>query len=515
MVRPVVLGGIQAFRSDIRRRSKANSTRQARLTEKAVKPAAPSSGSASPDEKAPKGSPKPKGPKTAPANAAGGPEAAKPKPAPKQNPAQAKAKPPVPVQPAAKPPVPVKKPAPPPAPAKQPAPPPAQPQPGPQVIEVPKMAGAAKPRKRHWAILLSFFLCVLLPSFLAVYYMYAVAVDQYESKVGFSVRAEESQSALDVLSGLNVFTTASASDTDILYEFIQSKEMVTRVDAQMDLRDVFTKPEFDPVFSLTENASIEELVDYWPRMVRVYYDSGAGLIEVRAFAFTREEALRLAELVFAESNRMINALSDDARADATRYAEEERDKAMERVIAARQALTEFRIRTQIVDPTADVEGQMGLLNNLQSQLAEVLIEQDLLLQTARENDPRLGQLQRRIDVIEARIAAERRKLGVGGALPDTDGAGETSYAELFGEYERLQVDREFAERAYLTALGAYDAAVAEAQRTSRYLAAYVRPTLSETSTAPDRLLLTLLVSGFLLITWFVGLLIYYSFRDRR
>lgn len=188
-------------------------------------------------------------------------------------------------------------------------------------------------------------------------------------------------------------------------------------------------------------------------------------------------------------------------------------KRLSGLVAARQTMTAFRIRTQIVDPTADIAGQMGLLNTLQAQLAEVLIEQDLIRQTAREGDPRLEQLQKRIDVIETRIAAERRKLGVG-SLESVAGGGE-SFASLIGEYERLKVDVEFAERAYLSALSAYDAAASEAQRTSRYLAAYLQPTLAETSTAPARSLVVLLVGGFALMLWFIGVLIYYSFRDRR
>lgn len=417
---------------------------------------------------------------------------------------------------------PAQKPAP--QPANKPAPGPAVaqgagqgPKPGqaanPKVIQVPPMANTARPRKRHYGILASFFLAVLLPTCLAGYYMYAVAVDQYESRLGFVVRTEESQSALDVLSGFTGISGASSSDTDILYAFIQSQEMVRRIDAQMDLRALFSKPEFDPVFALHADASLEELTEYWSRMVRVYYDGATGLIEVRTHAFSADAAQELARRIYDEASDMINALSDVAREDATRYAEEERDKAIERLIAARQAMTGFRVRTQIVDPRADVEGQMGLLTNLQAQLAEVLIEQDLMLQTASSGDPRLAQLQLRIEVIEARIAAERGKLGVGdqNVVADQEGG----YASLFGEYERLLVDQEFAEAAYVSALSAYDAALSEAQRKSRYLAIYLQPTTAETSTVPNRALLTGLIGGFVLILWFVGVLIYYSFRDRR
>ena len=86
---------------------------------------------------------------------------------------------------------------------------------------------------------------------------------------------------------------------------------------------------------------------------------------------------------------------------------------------------------------------------------------------------------------------------------------------MVGEFEKLLVDLQFAETAYLTSLGAYDAALSEAQRTSRYLTTYVRPTRAETATAPNRGLLSFLVTAFLMVVWFILLLIYYSLRDRR
>jgi capsular polysaccharide transport system permease protein len=153
---------------------------------------------------------------------------------------------------------------------------------------------------------------------------------------------------------------------------------------------------------------------------------------------------------------------------------------------------------------------MGLLNTLNQQLAEALITLDLLRETTRADDPRIAQAERRIEVIEARIAEERRKFGVGDASSDTG-----DYASVMAEFERLSVDREFAERAYIAALSAFDGARAEAQRQSRYLAAYVRPTLAETAEYPGRILLTGLVGLFLLLAWAILALVYYSLRDRR
>ncbi|WP_260107663.1 hypothetical protein [Phaeobacter inhibens] len=63
-----------------------------------------------------------------------------------------------------------------------------------------------------------------------------------------------------------------------------------------------------------------------------------------------------------------------ARADAMRYARADLDEALERLKDARQSLTSFRTRTRIVDPEADIQGRMGVMNNLQQQLAEALIQ---------------------------------------------------------------------------------------------------------------------------------------------
>ena len=261
---------------------------------------------------------------------------------------------------------------------------------------------------------------------------------------------------------------------------------------------------------ITPPGTIEDLLAHWQRKVKVYYDSGTGVIEAKVLAFTPEEAQTIAEEVFAESTAMINALSDIAREDAIRYARDELEQAVGRLKTARAALTQFRNRTQIVDPTIDVQGQAGLLNNLNQQMAEALINLDMLNETTRPGDPRIDQANRRIKVIEARIEAEKRKLGISDAASQDE-----AFATLVGEYESLVVDREFAEQTYTAALASYDGAQAEARRQTRYLAAHIRPTLAEKSEYPKRMTLLGLIALFAFLIWSVLVLVAYSLRDRR
>lgn len=404
-----------------------------------------------------------------------------------------------------------------------PSPAPASVQQKPDAQPVRRPASKARPRRRHGVVLLSFVAIAILPVAVAGWYLWVRAADQYASYVGFSVRKEEVSSAVELLGGITELSGSSSSDTDILYKFLQSQEIVRRIDSKLNLRNIWSKgnPQQDPVFTYHPTSlfnyappgTIEDLTEHWLRKVKVYYDEGSGLIDLRVLAFTPKDAHTIAEEIFAESSKMINDLSAIAREDAMRYAREELEEAVERLKEKRRILTEFRNNYRIVDPEASIEGQVGLITTLQSELAAAMIELDMLQGSAQANDPRIQQARRRIEVIENRIDQERRKLGNDSGTGNEKG--EQAYAELLGTYETLAVDRQFAEESYRLALSAYDAAQAEARRQSRYLAAHVKPTMAEKSEFPDRALQLGIISIFSFLFWATAVLMGYSLKDRR
>ncbi len=373
----------------------------------------------------------------------------------------------------------------------------------------PLSTGPARVKTRHFLLVLSFLLCVVIPSTLGFWYLYGFAKDQYGSTLAFSVRSEEFTSPLDLLGGLGQISTSASADSDILYEYMQSQKLVENIDKNINLRSLYAKAEGDIVFGYDENGAIEDLLEYWIRMVDISYDSGTRLTEVVIKAFAPEDAQLIAGEIQKESTALINRLNLVAREDATRYAKQELDLSAVRLKDARQELTQFRTTTQIIDPLTNLQGQMGLLSQLEQQLAEALISSDLLKDTTSSSDPRLLQAERRIEVIQTRINAERDRLA------GVNGRGEGTLSTLFGDFERLSVEQKFAEESYLLALSTHNTAVLEAQRQSLYLAAHIEPTLAETSQYPKRGLLGSLFMVFLLFGWSILALVFYSLRDRR
>lgn len=378
-------------------------------------------------------------------------------------------------------------------------------------LHVARAAAPARPRRRHWGLLASFLLLVVLPLTAAAGYLWARAVDQFESTLAFSVRQEEAPPASALFGAFAGFTAPTASDTDVLYAYLDSRDLVARLDARLDLKAIYSAPwATDPVFAYDPGGTIEDLVRYWRRMTRVAYDPGTGLIELRVRAFDAPSAMAIAEAVLEESTSLINGLSDAAREDAMRYAEADLADAVAALTQARERLTAFRAATQIVDPGADLQGRMGLIAELQSRLADELIRVDLLELRTGGDDPRLTEGRQVTRAIEARIEAERRRLGTGGIEVN-----EQDYARTVSEFSRLSVDLEIAEEAYASARAARDLARAEARRQSRYLAAHVRPTLAERATAPDRALILAVAGFFLFLTWALLALVFYALKDRR
>lgn len=367
----------------------------------------------------------------------------------------------------------------------------------------------AQMRPRHYGVIALFLLCVIVPAVCFSWYLWTRAVDQYESDVGFGSRTEEAASTFDFLGALGGSTQTGSKDMDILNQFIISQELVSKVDADLDLKAIWSKAEGDPLYAFKADGTIEDLVAYWQRMVLVNYDNGTGLMNLRVFAFDPQDARNIADAVLRQSTDIINDLSKTAQEDTTRYSKESLQAAEEKLTQARLAVLDFQVRNNIVDPSNVVANQLSVISTLNQQLASAQIDFDMLNGTVPDADLRLASLSRRLEVIRKRIEEEQAKVGASGD------SGSSGFAKLVGDFEKLKVEQDFAQQAYLSALAAHDQALTDARQKTRYLAAYVVPTLAEASTGPNRPLATFLVALIGFLSWAVMVLTYYALRDRR
>lgn len=378
--------------------------------------------------------------------------------------------------------------------------------PGPWVRPV---ARKARVRARHIAIVFSFVLCVLVPAGVAYQYLWHYAADQYASRSGFSIRSGEQATTVELFGGISALAGNSNADADILYEFIQSQQMVRLVDAGLDLEKMFSKPKNDPLFAYDPSGTIEDLTRYWSRMITVHNQSGGRLLTLRVLGFTPQDAQQIATEIVRQSSLKINQLTAIARQDAIKYAQTGYDRALSNLKLIREKVIDFRNINQLVDPNQETAASGSVLANLHQKLTDVYIELDMLMINTRASDLRIKHARQKISVIENRIGVERRKAGYGA------GDGRATFSRILGEYENLNVELEYAQQTYITAQSALESARARAGQQSRYLAAYIEPTLAERPEYPRRLTILGIGSLFLFLGWSLLVLVYFSIRDRR
>jgi capsular polysaccharide transport system permease protein len=121
----------------------------------------------------------------------------------------------------------------------------------------------------------------------------------------------------------------------------------------------------------------------------------------------------------------------------------------------------------------------------------------------RPDNPQILLLRNRIDSLEREIAEARRRITTGtAAVPPQIAA-----------FERLSLEREFADRHLASAIASLEAARIEAQRQQLYLARFVEPNLAEYPLHPRSFRILLTMAALLLAMYGVGWLIAAGIRE--
>ena len=117
--------------------------------------------------------------------------------------------------------------------------------------------------KKNQRLWIAYICCVILPVLIIIFYLSFFAKDRYESSSTILVKQVADTKVTDSsgLGSLLGVSNTSREDSQILKEYIASRDMIERLDKSLDLRKEFSSVS-DPVFALPKYASIEELVEY-------------------------------------------------------------------------------------------------------------------------------------------------------------------------------------------------------------------------------------------------------------
>ncbi len=338
----------------------------------------------------------------------------------------------------------------------------------------------AKARRRDFFVRAAFLFVVLIPNVCASFYYLVLASPQYVSEAKFIVRGVSSSRVSGLDAFFNVFGISRAvDDTNIVGTYILSRDAVKALLARVPLREIFARPEGDYFAKfprLWERDDFESLYRFYLQRVTLVEDSSKGISTLRVATFRPEDSVRVDRELISLAEDVANRMNLRAQRDTIAETQKDVDDAETKVIAAQAALTEFRNRTLLIDPTRKSDSELWTTAQLWGDLTQTLaqIREDSLVSPAA---PEESVLTARVDALRDRIAAERERVRGGGE----------ALGKNVSDYESLTLTRGLADKSLAAAIDSLELARQEARRQELYIEEVSTPNSPDESTEPERL----------------------------
>ena len=333
-------------------------------------------------------------------------------------------------------------------------------------------------RRRKLAMLmgrLAFF--VMLPTLLAGYYFFAVATPMYATKSEFLILQADNQGGSGIGGLLSGTQFATSQDSIAVQSYLQSKDAMLRLDADVGFKSHFSQDSIDPVQRLTENPTNEEAYKTFKKNIKVGYDPTEGVLRMEVIAADPMVSAQFSEALINYAEDRVNNLSQQKRGDQMSEAQRSFENAEDERRAAQEALVNLQIQGATLDPEAVIASLRSQISSVELQLLEKDLQLAALLDNARPN-------QSRVDGAKGDIRRLNEQLDELKAKMTDASQGENSLAQLSVRIQMAQADLATRDMLLQSALQQMEQTRLEANRQVRYLTTSVKPVPSQEASYP-------------------------------
>ena len=354
----------------------------------------------------------------------------------------------------------------------------------------------------RYLLLGSFVAIFVLPTVAAILYFGLIATDQYVAEAEFTVSAGESPLRDGIASLTGIPSQLILQDTQIITNFIDSREMVDKLQQRIGIRQIYSNDKADYFARFDPEKPVERLVKYWKKVSHSSIKLPGGLVKFTVRAFTPKDAKLVADTTVSLCEELVNNLNARINADALRLAEIGLQRASQRLAKTLAAQEVERNSSGILETSLSADAISGLLKQLRGTLLNLGGAYETQLKYMNPDTPQMQEAKSRIDVLRGQIAKLESQLT---SRPDpTDagaGGGDDTIAAAMTRFGALDVEQKADVDLYTDAAAALEHARIAAEFKMIYLKVYVQPSLPQESEYPERGLDIFLVAVSSLALW--------------
>jgi capsular polysaccharide transport system permease protein len=334
-----------------------------------------------------------------------------------------------------------------------------------------------------------FILLVIIPLVLFSFYQLVIASPRYLSQAQLIIKEPDSMSTLDpamaVLTGFGV--GSSSSDTELVKAFIYSNDMLQYLESNFDLRAHYTNDNYDIFSRLENNASTEDLKDYYKKHIEVLIDDKSQVISVQVQAFQPEFAMTINQAIVNRAEWYINEISHRLAEEQLTFVKQEFELVDEKLRSAKSQLLGFQQRHNLLDPTAEGMAFQQITYGIEAQIASKRTQLHLLLNSMSANAPLVIQARSELESMEDQLTRQRGRLTQqredDPSLPEDEQ--NLSVSQLLAKFGEYKIDMELALNAYMSSQISLEKSRIEAYRQLKFLVTVESSTLAQDAKYPD------------------------------
>lgn len=337
---------------------------------------------------------------------------------------------------------------------------------------------------------------VAVPTLVVAIFYGAIASDVYTSESRFVLRSPARQSSASGLnsllqsSGFSGFSRSATDDVFALNDFMASRDALTKLNADLRLKDLYSAPEIDR-FSrfagIFPDDSFEALFRFHSKKIDIHLDTLSSISTLTVQGFSARSAADVNEHLLNAAEAFVNAVNERARADLLRHAQGAVAAAEKKSRDAALALAAYRSTKSVVDPERQSAMQLQQVSKLQDEMITARGVLSQLMVTAPDA-PQVTPLRARIKALQTDIDAAGDRI-----------TGKDSLLAKSPDFQRLVLEQEMSARQLASALSSLEQARGEIQRKMLYLERIVQPNVPDTAEYPRRFRNVFTVFAFCLI----------------
>ena len=314
---------------------------------------------------------------------------------------------------------------------------------------------------------------------LVAFYWTVLAMERYVSRS--KIVLESTQVAAPELTFASLFnnTAGDTSQLLLLREYLLSMDMLRHIMQEVEFVEHYSQSSIDLFSRLRDaKAPAEKLHEYYQRRISVEIDEYSGVLVVEVHAYDPEFARRVNQLLVQAGEAHMNAMSQMLAEGQVEFLEAQVERLSQRLDESHTVLLDFQNREGLVSPEQTIQSINQVVATLEGELARLQAQRQALTSFQSTQSADMRRVQAEIEAMRDQIETQRDRLALA--------TGE-SLNRVSAEYQRLELQAQFAQDSYSSAIGALENTRIEAARQLKQVSLLQSATLPEYPEEPRRL----------------------------